>query len=300
MSPSANPAAGFYAAPALRLLALLLRGLDGLAPQAGARLALRFFLTPRAARAPALPAGWRMTQLPFEGQQLALWQLEDAPADASPVLLVHGWAGDASHVLALAEGVRAAGFRPLLLELPAHGRSGFSRSNAVQWTRALFAVSSRHGPWHAVVGHSLGALAVAHALARGLPAQRAALLAVSPPPRLFMGWFASVLGLSPRLAERMGRQLETNEGVDLRAFEPAWLGPRLHQPLLLVHDRDDRTAPLASARALAEALPAAELHVTQGLGHRRLLGDAAVVRRVVGFLDEASGAPPLTSPGRRT
>lgn len=286
MSPSnaANPAAGFYAAPALRLLSLLLRGLERLSPQASAGLALRFFLTPRGRRAPRLPAPWRLETLPFEGRQLALWRLPEAPAGAAPVLLVHGWDGQPQQMLALAEAVRAAGLEPMLLELPGHGRSPQARSNLVQWTRALFAVSSRHGPWQAVIGHSLGALAVAHALARGLPAQRAVLLAVSPPPRLFMRWFTGALGLPGALAERMGQRLERQEGTPLRAFEPAWLGPRLAQPLLLVHDREDRTAPLATAEQLAAALPQARLQLTTGLGHRRLLADADVLRGVAGFL----------------
>jgi pimeloyl-ACP methyl ester carboxylesterase len=110
------------------------------------------------------------------------------------------------------------------------------------------------------------------------------LLAVSPPPRLFMRWFSGMLGLPAGFAERMGRQLELQEGADLRAFEPAWLGARLEQPLLLVHDRDDRTAPLASAEQLAAALPRAERFLTEGLGHRRVLADAAVLRRVADFV----------------
>jgi pimeloyl-ACP methyl ester carboxylesterase len=187
-------------------------------------------------------------------------------------------------MLPLADAMRSAGFNPLLVELPAHGHSRFARSNGVQWSRALFAVSSRHGPWAAAVGHSLGALALAHALSHGLPVRRAALLAVSPPPRLFMRWFAGVLGLPPQLAERMTTQLERQEGADLRGFEPSWLGTRLSQPLLLVHDRDDRVAPLESSETLAAMLPAAELLHTEGLGHRRVLADAAVIQRVSTFV----------------
>jgi pimeloyl-ACP methyl ester carboxylesterase len=67
-------------------------------------------------------------------------------------------------------------------------------------------------------------------------------------------------------------------------FAPDWLGPRVAQPTLVLHDADDRTAPLATGRALAGALRHGHLQVTQGLGHRRILEDAAVVDAVVQHL----------------
>jgi len=53
---------------------------------------------------------------------------------------------------------------------------------------------------------------------------------------------------------------------------------------LVVHDRGDRTAPLATGRALAAALRHADLHLTEGLGHRRVLEDPLVIDRVVRYL----------------
>lgn len=285
---SPNPAAAFYASPAARAVAATLRGLDRLLPGMGTRLALRLFFTPlptkQRARTQAVPAGWRIEKLRFEGGELAVWRALEAPLDAPRVLLVHGWAADAQQMLTLAEAVRAAGLDPLLVDLPAHGRSTGWRSNLPQWSRALFALSGRYGRWHGVVGHSLGARAVAHALAQGLPAQRAVLLAAAPPPRQFMAWFVRALALRSDLAERMARKIEQREGMPLHTFEPAWLGARIAQPTLLLHDADDRVAPLAASEALLAALPQAELRRTEGLGHRKLLGDLRVAAAVAAHL----------------
>ena len=231
---AANPSAAFFATPPARAIAALLRQLDRLAPQVGTRLALRLFLTPlptkRRARRRPVPAGWRVEALPFEGSHVAVWRREGAIESRPKVLLVHGWGGDAQQMLVLAELLAGEGFEPLLVDLPAHGHAGGWRSNLVQWTRALFALASRHGPWQAVIGHSLGALALAHALARGLPARQAVLIATAPPPRQFLAWFASALGLGEGMAERMARRIEHREGVAMQGFEPAWLGERLQQP----------------------------------------------------------------------
>jgi pimeloyl-ACP methyl ester carboxylesterase len=145
-------------------------------------------------------------------------------------------------------------------------------------------VTARFGPWDGVVAHSLGALALSHALARGLPAKRVALIALAPPPWQFLRWFAEAMGTDEGLAARMRGHIEHREGASLGHFEPAWLGERVSQPTLIVHDRGDVTAPLVGSQTLLAVLPAGRLHVTEGLGHRRLLSDPAVMQQVLGHL----------------
>ena len=55
-------------------------------------------------------------------------------------------------------------------------------------------------------------------------------------------------------------------------------------PLLLVHDQNDRQVPVLESARTAHVLPGAELMVTRGLGHNRLLADPVVVRAVVDFV----------------
>ena len=78
--------------------------------------------------------------------------------------------------------------------------------------------------------------------------------------------------------------IERREGVPMEQFEPAWLGTRLVQPTLLVHDRDDRTAPFAGAERFAGAIAGARLVASSGLGHRRVLADASVLDQLVEHL----------------
>lgn len=290
-----NPAAAFYASPAARGIAALLRGLHRLSPDLGSRVALRLFFTPLPtkflARSRAVPRPWFESRLPFEGGHISIWRRSDVQPGRPKVLLTHGWAGDAQQMRPLADMLAAEGFEPLLLDLPAHGRSSGWRSNLLQWVRALFAVSARFGPWEGVVAHSLGAMALSHSLARGLPARRAALIALAPPPWQFLRWFAQAVGPGEGLAARMRGHIERREGVPLQQFEPAWLGERLVAPTLLVHDRGDLTAPLSGSETLLAGLTAGRLHVTENLGHRRLLSDPVVMQQVVSHL--------LTAPAQR-
>lgn len=286
---AANPAAPFYAGLIVRSLGLTLRLSQSVAPRAATRLALRLFFTPLplklAARRRALPSGWQVDHWPFERGAMAVYRrTADLPGDRPTVLLVHGWAGDAQQMLALADAVHAAGCAPVLVDLPAHGRSAGWRATLPQFVRALWAASARLGPLHGVVAHSLGALATAHAAANGLPVQRLALLAPSPPPALFLQWFARSLGLGDGLPHRMGEKIEQVEGIPLTRFESAWLGPRLQQPTLVVHDENDRISPLSIGQRLVQAVRGATLLTTQALGHRRVLADSAVAEAVARHL----------------
>jgi pimeloyl-ACP methyl ester carboxylesterase len=294
MSPAlqANPAVAFYGGSrAARWLGGALRAAHRVAPSLGTHLALRLFFTPLplktgARRRPA-PAPWRPHRHPFEGGSFVLWRRLDIEAldpHRPQVLLVHGWAGDAMQMRPLGDALAQAGLAPLLLDLPAHGRSDGWRSTLPQFVRALFAVQARVGPLRGIVGHSLGALASGHAAAKGLAVERLALLAPSPPPAKVIQWFAHGFGIGDVLARRMKQVIEGLEGIPLDQFEPPWLGARLTQPTLIVHDRADKAVPPVTAGNLAHALPNARLVLTDGLGHRRVLSEGRVMQAVIAHL----------------
>jgi pimeloyl-ACP methyl ester carboxylesterase len=292
VNPAANPTAAFYGGDrTARWLALALRAAHVVAPAIGTRLALRLFFTPLPTKASArrrpVPAPWRAERFPLEGGHAVLWRrpdVQDGCADRPPVLLVHGWAGDAMQMRTLGDALAQAGFAPLLLDFPGHGRSDGWRSTLPQFVRTLFAVQARVGPLHGIVAHSLGALAATHAAAKGLAVGRLALIAPSPPPAKVIGWFAHAFGIGEALARPMTQWIEGREGIPLAQFEPGWLGARVEQPTLVVHDAGDRAAPLGVGKALARSLRGARLMVTEGLGHRRGLNDALVIDAVAQHL----------------
>ncbi len=284
----ANPAAAFYGGSRVaRWLGGALRFTHRIAPDAGTRLALRVFFTPlplkTSARRRPVPARWQAQRHPLEHGSFVLWTRSDAATSSAarrPVLLVHGWAGDAMQLRELGDALADAGHAPLLLDFPAHGRSDGWRSTLPQFVRTLFAVQARIGPLQAVIAHSLGALACTHAAAKGLAVERMVLIAPSAPPAKVIHWFAHGFGVGEVLAGRMRQWIEGVEGIPLEQFEPAWLGARTAQPTLIVHDRADKAAPHAAGAALARTLPKAQLLSTEGLGHRRVLADPSVIDAV--------------------
>lgn len=280
----------YQANPGTRWLRWALGLSEKLWPALAVRGAYRVFGTPLPPkwlhrRQPAL-AAWRATPWPFEQASLTLYEPPGAPGPV--VLLLHGWGGHAAQMLPLAQALMNQGLRPVLVDLPAHGRSQGSTSNLPQFARAIEYLTARlQQQGHevrAVAAHSLAANALAYAAARGLPVARLALLAPPASPHAYTRLFAKVFGLSEDTRERLQQRVEAREGILMRQFEPAAVGPRVAVPTLIVHDREDRINRFADAEAYRDAIAGARLMATDGLGHTRLLRDEQVVNAVVAHL----------------
>ena len=288
---AAEATSAFYqSSPGIRLFRFGLAASERLWPALAVRAAYRLFGTPLPprwlARRTHWDASWRIERWPFE--QAGVTVYSQAAAPHGPVaLLVHGWGGHAGQMLPLAQALADQGLRPVLLEMPAHGRSAGSVSNLPQFARAIEYVTARllheGHTVRAVIAHSLAANAAAYAASRGLPAERLVLLAPPASPREYTRLFASAFGLSETTRAAMQRRIEAREGILMPQFEPHAVGPRIRVPTLVVHDRGDRINGFADGMAYAHAIRGAELVATEGLGHRRILKEAAVLGKVAIF-----------------
>ncbi|MCZ8252799.1 MAG: alpha/beta fold hydrolase [Hylemonella sp.] len=288
-----TPAANYYGqGPVMRLARLSLGLTQQLWPGLAVRAALRLFGTPLPPRwlrrARPWPAHWTHERWPFERAGLTLYRDSHADTRAPAVLLVHGWGGHAGQMLPLAQALADAGLQVLLLEMPAHGRSAGRTSNLPQFARALEYTAARlHAQGlslQAVVAHSLGANAAAYAASRGLALQRLVLLAPPASPYEYTRLFARLFGLNERTRGAMQQRIEAREAILMPQFEPPAVGPRIGVPTLVLHDRGDRINAHADGQAYAHAIAGARLVSTEGLGHMKLLQDAAVLAEVTRFV----------------
>lgn len=274
-----------------RLFPMLRAGLRtaetiGPAP-AAARVAARVFCTPvptkLATRHLRPPAGVSVETMPFENASLTLYRWP-AAKDAPLVLLTHGWGGWGLQMAAIAEGLAARGMAPVAIDQPAHGRSAAWHSTLAQFARALGYLGDRLGPLRGLVGHSMGGSSAAVAAARGLATER--LVTIASPTDLVQVTrdYAGAFGLRESTRQAMVRHLEAREAVVFEQLSAANTAPRLALPTLVVHDRSDTAVPVVESLKLQALLPQADLMLTDGLGHRRVLKDAAVVERVAAFL----------------
>jgi len=203
---------------------------------------------------------------------------------APGVLLLHGWSGRHTQFGPLIVALRRAGLRAIAVDPPAHGDSPGVRSHPIGFADAAFATAERCGPLLGAIGHSMGAGSLAYALSLERFAERLVLIAGPASMSGVLERYATALALAPaarrRLFERVGRRM----GIAEHDLDAERLRPPADLRILVVHDRDDREVPVAEAHAIKRAWPAAELCITGGLGHRRVLSDPAVIARIIGFL----------------
>jgi esterase/lipase len=278
-----------------------LRAAQNLWPALGQRLAKRLFLTPLPPkwlhRRGDWPNPWRREHWPFERASLTLYRYQTAALVVARgefethlphVLLVHGWGGHAGQMLALAQRVAEAGFVPLILEFPAHGRSRGMQSSLPQFARAIDYTATRLADkgveLHGLIAHSLGATAAAWCVARGLGVQRLVLVAPADAPRDYTHMFAQVFGLHEATRAGMQGRIEAQEAATMAQFDAAATAGRVSAHTLVVHDEQDKINHFAGAHRFVSRLPRAELLATQGLGHRKILRDDVVGQAVKRFM----------------
>ncbi|HEU4830389.1 MAG TPA: alpha/beta fold hydrolase [Gemmatimonadales bacterium] len=214
------------------------------------------------------------------GMSLSGWEWGEGPL----VVLAHGWGSRAGRWATLAPLLVAEGFRVVTYDAPAHGRSAGRIASLPEFADALLAVVAKVGPAHAAVGHSLGGAAIAVALDRGLPANRAVLIAAPSNPEVFADRFASVLGIPPAVRRTMQSNLERRLGIEWKQLHLPTIAARITAPALIVQDVNDPDVSLADAEALHAAWPGAELMVTSGHGHRAVIRAPEIMRRTVEFI----------------
>ena len=217
------------------------------------------------------------------GQRIRTYSWGD-PRGLPLVLFAHGWSSHGTRFLPWVARLREAGYAVAAFDQPAHGRSDGHSSNLPEFVDTLEAVSRHFGPAAAVVGHSLGGAAVALAMARGLAAGRAILIAPAADPVAAARRFSRLVGLPMRLCRRMIARFEAVIGMSFDELQAQRNAPRIGRPALIVHDLGDREVPWEEGERYARYWPGARLLSTQGLGHNRVVDDPAVIDAAVHFL----------------
>lgn len=269
----------------------------------GGSLAERLFTSPRRYDRPDRERAILMSGRSFEVEvtlrsprwrgaktRVAAWRWGSGPT----VLLVHGWEGRGSQLGALVEPLVASGLSVVAFDAPGHGDSPGSRLYLTDQADVITDVAAHVGPLHATISHSFGSAAVLLAHARG-GVDAPLNVAISPNVLIddAVARFARLVALDDLERSALESALARHTGLGLDALQLGALVGRRDGNLLVIHDREDGEVSIRHGDALAASWPGARLEVTEGLGHRKILRDPAVVAETVAFVRR--GVRPPTS-----
>ena len=266
-----------------------------------AKVVGRLFVKPRRHPVPeresvVLARGVR-SDLQCGDKRIAVWTFPAAagPDHAGIALLVHGWEGRGAQLGAWVAPLQQAGYEVVTFDHVGHGESEGLRCALPRMRDTLRSVAAAvlppgSGGPAAIIAHSMGTFAASLLLAEGWRSAR--VVYVSPPDDLLV-YFARYLELvtgSADLLPDLIEQMEERFGEKADEFEFRRLVETLDQPLRVIHSLDDPDVPVEGGRFVAEHWPGATLLEVDGLGHRRILRDPAVIADGMAFLTAESPA----------
>jgi pimeloyl-ACP methyl ester carboxylesterase len=148
-------------------------------------------------------------------------------------------------------------------------------------------VANELGEVYGIIAHSHGGAATTLALSQGLQIGRAVLISPPADPRRFLQAFGALLGITDDVRNRVEGRIERRLGIPMEEMQIDVIARSMRTPALIIHDRDDKEVPLEAGQSIAEAWPGAELLITEGLGHQRILRAEAITHVAVRFIDAA-------------
>lgn len=262
--------------------------------------AAKLFTTPfrssRARAASAPTAGAREERLTVDGIEIATYVWGD-PQRQPYILFAHGWSSHGTRIAPWIEPLQAAGYAVVAFDQAGHGKSGGHFTTLPDFACHLLAVGQHYGPAAAVLGHSLGGTAAAVALARGLDAERAILIAPAADPLAAMERFSRFVWLGVHFGRRMAMLFERETRVPIDELQAHHNAPMIGRPALIVHDVEDREVPWSEGERYARLWHGARMLSTRGYGHNRIAEHPLVIADALRFLrSEPVGARIVSSP----
>jgi len=235
----------------------------------------------------------RALRAELDGAELVMLELPEGQVatyrwggktEAPLAIFSHGWSSYGLRAARWARALIGAGYRVVSFDHLGHGRSAGKRATLPQFARTLVGVCQALGPVDTLIGHSLGGAAVATALAEGVAARRAILIAPAADPLMATERFARALGLPEHLQHSMEAEIGRREGMEMTHWQAHRMAPLIGTPALVIHDLEDREVGWEEGERYARYWPEARLLSTAGLGHHRIVSDHQVIASGLAFL----------------
>ena len=219
--------------------------------------------------------------VPAINKQVMVYQYGESD---KKILLVHGWSGRGTQLFKIADALLTAGYSTISFDAPAHGKSPGNETIMVDFIASILEINKKFGPFEAVVGHSLGGMSVLNAIKRGLIVDHAVIIGSGDVVQDILDDFISKLELKPIISTKLRLHFEKKYNEKMDDFSGHKAASEITIPVLVIHDKDDQEVPVKAGIHIHENLKNGKLILTEGLGHRKILGDANVVQKTVEFI----------------
>ena len=261
--------------------------LQAISPKLATRFAAKLFTTPLKHRIPKrefdMEKNSRQEKLfvPKINKEIHLYHY----GKSSPkILLVHGWSGRGTQLVKIADALLGDGYAIISFDAPAHGKSGSKTTIMPEFIASILEIDKQYGPFEYVIGHSLGGMSILNAIKQGLKVEKAVIIGSGDIIQDILDSFVLKLELKPEIALMMKAHFEKKFGEPMENYAASFAAQSVEIPVLVIHDENDEEINSTAAHYIHQNLKIAEIMITKGLGHRKILGDKNVIEKILTFI----------------
>ncbi len=210
------------------------------------------------------------------------------PGHGAPVLLIHGWEGQAGNFADIIDALRAQGREVIAFDAPAHGDSSRGKTSPMEFSELVVTMLRNTGV-RQVISHSFGGVAISYALHENPDLALDRLVMITTPDRFSerIQEVAEQVGVSPLVISRLHARMAEQQ-IDVSRFNVSDFVKKVRvEKALIMHDKDDRVIPLSQSLNVHRNWPGSTFEVVEGTGHFRILRTPSVIRRLVEFVSDA-------------
>jgi pimeloyl-ACP methyl ester carboxylesterase len=223
----------------------------------------------------------KLIKVPVIDKEVVLYQYGKSE---NKILLVHGWSGRGTQLFKIADELLKVGYSTVSFDAPAHGKSPGKTTIMVDFIAAILEIDKQFGPFEAAIGHSLGGMSVLNAIKKGLKVNHAVIIGSGDIVQDIMDDFVAKLKLKPSISVRLRLHFEKKYKEDMDSFSVFLAAKGTTIPVLVIHDNNDPEVPVTAAIHIHKYLKNGALFLTDGLGHRKILGNPKVIEKTMQFI----------------
>lgn len=200
------------------------------------------------------------------------------------VLLVHGWNGRGTQLVSIAKMFKEHNYTIVSFDAPGHGKSPKNTTNMKDFIEAIRVLSKKYDGFDVIVGHSLGGMSIMNSLASGIVTEKAVIIGSGNKTADITTDFLQSIGMDKKISPLLIRLFEHKYQDTMSNYDVAPKAKKVTLPVLVIHDKNDIDVPYNAAETICENLPDGTLMLTEGLGHRKILGDEHVIKTIEDFV----------------
>lgn len=204
------------------------------------------------------------------------------------VLILHGFGSAAHKFEHYVNPLVKKGYEVLAFDAPAHGDSGGTTTNAIEYSEMIKKIMAVYGPIQGFIAHSFGGIALSLALEDREHDADTKIVFIAPATETSTaveGAFNMLKLKDAEVREEFEKIIIAVSGKPTTWFSMRRIMKKMKASILWIHDEEDDITPWNDALQVKnDKHPNINFITTKGLGHRKIYHNSDIKKEVIAFL----------------